>query len=78
MEVKAINLKSNDMALKNCVYLPAALAKDPNATVHIIIKGKYIKSKFSSIIEKPTIGLGKALREYLEIDLVHPFEITPT
>lgn len=62
MEVKAVNLKSNDMALKNCVYMPVGLAKDPDATVHIIIKGKYIKAKFSSIIEKPTIGLGKALR----------------
>lgn len=42
--------------------MPVGLAKDPDATVHIIIKGKYIKAKFSSIIEKPTIGLGKALR----------------
>ena len=78
MEATAVNLKSNEMAIKNCVYLPVSLAKDPNATVHITIKGKYIKAKFSSLIEKPTVGIGKALREYLGIDLVHPFQITPT
>lgn len=50
MNLIPINLKSNEMALKNCVYLSNKLARDPNAVVHIKINGKYIKCMFSQII----------------------------
>lgn len=59
------------MAIHNCLYLSTALAKDPNAVVHVKIKDKIIKCKFSQIIEKANLGTSKNLREYLSIDLVH-------
>lgn len=50
MDLTPINLKSNEMALKNCLYLSTKLAKDPNAVVHVKIKNKIIKTMFSQII----------------------------
>jgi hypothetical protein len=50
MNLIPINLKSNEMALKNCLYLSTKLAKDPTATVHVKIKNKIIKTMFSQII----------------------------
>ena len=50
MEVLPINLKSNEMALQNAIFLPLTLAKDPNSTVHIKINDKLIKSRFTATI----------------------------
>lgn len=77
MDLIPINLKSNEMALKNCVYLPSNLAKDPNSTVHVKIKNRYIKCMFSSIIDAKNVGASKNLREFLGLDLVNPVHIEP-
>lgn len=75
MDLIPINLKSNDMALNNCLYLPTKLAKDPNATVYVKIKGRIIKCKFTPVIESTNIGASKNLRDYLGLDLVHPVKV---
>lgn len=62
MNLIPINLKSNEMALKNCIYLSNKLAKDPNAVVHVKINGKLIKCMFSQIIENTNLGASKNLR----------------
>jgi len=50
MDLIPINLKSNEMALKNCIFLSDKNARDPNAVVHVKIKNKLIKCMFSKII----------------------------
>ena len=62
MDLIPIDLKSNEMALKNCVYLSTKLAKDPSSTVHVKIKNKFIKCMFSQIIESNNLGASKNLR----------------
>lgn len=75
MELIPINLKSNEMALKNCVYLSSKLAKDPNSTVHVKIKNRFIKCMFSQIIDNTNVGASKNLREFLGLDLVNAVRI---
>ena len=78
MDLIPINLKSNDMALNNCLYLPQKLAKDPDAIVHVKVKGRMIKAMFSQIIDSTNIGASKNLREYLGLDLVNPVKVLPS
>jgi hypothetical protein len=50
MDLIPINLKSNEMALKNCVYLSTKVARDPSAVVQVKIKKFIVKCMFSQII----------------------------
>ena len=77
MDLIPINLKDNQLALKNCVFLPSTYAKVPDSTVHVKIKEKIIKACFSPIIDKTNIGASKNIREYLSLDLVHPVKVEP-
>ena len=78
MDLIPINLKSNEMALNNCLYISSALAKDPSTVVHVRIKGRIIKCMFSQIIDATNVGASKNLREYLGLDLVNPVKVEPT
>ena len=71
-EVVPINLKSNTLALNNSAYLSSKRWKDPTKTIHIKIKDKYIKCKFIDEIPPDNIGMSKNLREFLQLDTVHP------
>lgn len=77
MDLIPINLKSNEMALKNCLYISSKLAKDPSSVVHVKIKGRIIKCMFSPIIDNSNLGASKNLREYLGLDLVNPVRVEP-
>ncbi len=59
------------MALENCAFLPHTKSKNPSATIHLKIKDRYIKCKFSDQVKDQNIGMSKNMRDYLVLDTVH-------
>ncbi len=77
MNLTPINLKDNNLAIQNCVFLPTSLAKDPSKVVNIKVKQQILKCKFSSDIDAGRIGMSKNIRDFLGVDTEEPVVAAP-
>ena len=62
IEVVPVNLKSNILALSNCVYLSSKRKKTESKFVHVKIKDRYLKCKFLDELKDDAIGMSKNIR----------------
>ena len=71
------NLKSNILALQNCIFISSKKTKDPSQTIHLKIKDKYIKCRYSNDVREDNLGMSKNIREYLSLDTAHSIVAQP-